>query len=684
MGEARGPTCRQSEAIANLREALTNHQPIAQLREPRRRSRRRRRRNRQRQFKVQGSRLKESVPGSAAKPVTQERFHLSRWLWTPLLLLGLMTTGGAGLTALQWLLQPPPVPNCRALSPLAAPAKRLHCAQQLAAGRNPSHLVASINVVKDWGPSHPLYQDSQAVLADWSTALLEQAEEVLDRSGLKPAIELVRHIPASSSRYDAAQATIEDWQQQWAEGDRIYQAALTALAQQDWTLASQQVSALGQLASPYWNQARANALSLRIIDEQQGRQSLTEAKEIAADNSPDQQAAALIQLEAIAPQTLVWEEAKPLQQRWSQGVMAAAVAELEAGRIDRAVELAQALPATILSSESFDIPASAVDLIRYSHAQRLVAEGTDQPPSWWQLTEAIAAAQMLSPQSEFSERIQAQLSQWREQRTAMAQLQLLQATAGTGQRWLLEFSVDQAATVSAQSPQQAQAKALASSWQVALAQIEGRPYFTLAQRTAQAGTLESFKAAIRITEPLLDSGTAWPQVQQTVAGWRSQIQSIEDRPVLIRAQKYAADGDFWDAIKEAQTIADGRALHGEAQSLVGEWQGTIREGEDRNRLEEARQLAANQQLSRAIELAQAIAPRSDVHSTAQSAIAQWQQERDAIWVSQRRQRGPEDSSNAAPSTPSNSPEEVSSDPPPEPPADESYGSPYYGYYGTDE
>ncbi|MGB3615278.1 MAG: hypothetical protein WBA10_15900 [Elainellaceae cyanobacterium] len=670
MGEVRSPAYQQSEAIASLREALANHQPIA--RRERHRKRRHKREQRRRQ-EFQASDLNQ-----AAKAL----ILLPRWIWTPLVLLGLMLTGGVGLVALQWLLQPPPPTNCRALSPLAAPAKRLHCAQQLAAAGNPNHLVASIGIIQNWGPEHPLYQEAQGMLADWSATLLERAEDMRDVSGLDPAVALVRQIPTSSPHYSTAQQAIEDWQQQWAEGDRIYQAALAALEQQDWKLSSQQVGALGQLSSPYWNRTRADTLSLRIVDEQQGQQRLVEAQEMAADTSPAQVAMALMHLETITPQTLAWQKAQPLRQQWSRRVTEAAVAELDAGHVDRAVDLAQALPVTLLSSASSDLPAKAIDLIRYSRVQRLAAGTTAQPANWWQLTEAIAAAQALSPQSEFGQRIQPQLIQWQEQRDTMAQLQLAQAMAGTGQRQLLAFSIAQTDRVSDQSLQRPQAELLISRWRQALTQIEGRPQFMLAQQIAQPGTIEALNAAIRLTEPLIASGTEWPQVQQAIADWRSQVQTIEDRPTVAQAQTYAAKGEFWKAIAEIETIAEGRALHAQAQSLVAEWRGTLQAAEDRNRLEEAKQLAAGQRLSRAITVAAAIAPTSDLYGDAQSVIAQWEQARDAIWVSQQRRaeslRDSEPDVSVAATSPAPAPI-------PSAPNDaESDESPYYGYYGTDE
>ncbi|MGF1513981.1 MAG: hypothetical protein ACFB5Z_09850 [Elainellaceae cyanobacterium] len=656
MRDLSSSTHPQSEAIASLRQALVDHQPIS-----RQRSRR----------------------------PQQRTVNLPNWVWFPLLLLGLMGTGGIGMVALQSLLEPPPIPNCRALSPLAAPAKRLHCAQQLASTGRSAHLVASINMLRSWGPEHSLYSESQALLTDWSSALLENAEDALHVAGLGPAVRLARYIPANSTVYKTAQANIDDWRQQWAEGERVYEEAVAALEQRDWKQASQQVIALGDLDSPYWHQTRANALSLRIIAEQQGHQTVTAAQKMAASQSPDQLAAALVHIQTIAPQTFAQEAAAPLIETWSKAVIEAAAAKQAAGQLEEAVQLVQAVPVDLAMQSDFS---QAQDLIRYSHAQRLARQASEQPERWWLLTEAIAAAQAIAPQSDLAERLQPQLSQWRSQLNARGQLQVAQVIASSGQRRLLQFSLAQADAIKADSdakvPLHGQADALGQRWRHALAQIDGRPYFTLAQQTAKPGTEQALSDAIGIAEPLIASGIEWPQVQQALTDWRSRLQTLEDRPILTQAQQLAADGDFQAAVAKVETIAAGRSLHAQAQSLAQEWQGALRAVEDRGRLDDARALAGRLRLSRAIELAQTVVPASGaVYDEAQVAIAQWQRERDEIWAQRvQYEARPEPPASAPVSAPVDAPTSApaSAAPVAEPATPNPSDSPYYGYYGTAE
>ncbi|MEO0407424.1 MAG: hypothetical protein AAF289_08755, partial [Cyanobacteria bacterium P01_A01_bin.135] len=466
----------QSEAIANLRESLSDHQPIS-TRFSRRAQRRRHRR---------------SQVGSRRGQAWQF-WQMPGWTWSPLMLVGLMLSGGMGMLALQWLLQPPPIPNCRALSPLAAPAKRLHCAQQLASSATPDHLMASIATVKDWGPGHPLHQEAQSLLETWSNALLEQAEVVLHTAGLAPAVDLASAIPSSSPVHEQAQADIKAWRQQWEEGEVIQRGAIAALGKQDWKQVEQSIGQLGQLASPYWHQKRADALSLRLVNEQQGRRALTEAEAMAEAGGPTATAEALTHLASISPNTAAYAAAEPLRQSWSDTVVDAAKAALRNGDQGLAVRLAQAVPPGTINSYGRD--AAIADLLYYSHAQRLAAQA-QQPAQWWLINEAIAAARAISAGSEFAEQIQPQLQSWQTQREQMAQLQLAQTMAGSGQRWLLQLSVAQAEAIGAASgsensadpepnPQRTYADALITDWQQALTQIAGRPRFLLAQRTAE-------------------------------------------------------------------------------------------------------------------------------------------------------------------------------------------------------
>ena len=671
MVDVRRPELRQSDAIAGLRETLADHEPISA------RFSRRARRRRQRRGTVG---LKLGLRPAFAR--------VPSWLWSPILLVGLMSSGGMGMLALQWLLQPPPLPNCRALSPLAAPAKRMHCAQQLASSGHSDHLAASIMALQNWEAGHPLHQEAQSLLQDWSTALLAEAETLLHSAGLGPAVALASVIPTSSPSYEEAQTAIDSWRQQWQDGEALYQAALVALGEEDWKQVSQQIGQLGQLASPYWHQKRADALSHRLADEQQGRKILAEADTKAASGSASSLAKALTHLETIPPQTVAQQAAAVRQETWSAAVVEAALKALDAGQRQQAVTLAQALPlaqlAALTAADTDSTSPAAIDLIRYSQAQRLAtqAQASEQ---WWLLGEAIAAADRITTEP-FAQDIQPQLQAWQTQRDATAQLRVAQAFAGTGQRWFLELSLAQAEAVTPSSPQRSRAESLTQSWQQALAQIAGRPRLMLAQRTAEPGTTEALRAAIDIAQPLVSEGRDWPLVQQALADWRSQLQALEDRPILVKAQEYAATGRFWKAISEAEAIAAGRSLHPQAQDLIAEWQGSLRAAEDRQRLVDAKALAADLRLSRAIDTAGAIAAGSEVYGEAQRAIAQWQQER-AAWAARREAEARERAAQAArapvaappppPVAESNSPPTASSNDPED-------RSPYYGYYGTSD
>ncbi|MDZ8189482.1 MAG: serine/threonine-protein kinase [Nostoc sp. ChiSLP02] len=67
------------------------------------------------------------------------------------------------------------------------------------------------------------------------TETLSQAKKEYQAGDLEEAIALVKSIPSQSNIYPEAQATIEEWQQQWQVAAQQYQIALTAYHESRWS-----------------------------------------------------------------------------------------------------------------------------------------------------------------------------------------------------------------------------------------------------------------------------------------------------------------------------------------------------------------------------------------------------------------------------------------------------------------
>lgn len=560
-------------------------------------------------------------------------------LWAVTWGLGILVLGSMGGIAYSLLTQLPPATNCQEMSPLASDGERLHCAQMAARSGHLDDLIAGIQLIQDWKPSHPMYRKAQVSMNEWSAALLNRASAILQERGLEPAVEIASHIPAGSPLYEEAQDRIRNWEQQWQQGEEIYSRAIAALSQQAWGIATDQVKALGQLSSPYWQQERSNELSLRILQEQDAHKRLQTATSQVTDD-PDQLAQALKTLQEISPETLVWERAQVVAQQWSDDLVAAAMQSLAAGNQDQAIAWVQSVPL-----DWVDNPV-AVDLIRLSQAQQLAdlnpSHWRTNPLGIWRLMEAIAAAAEIAPESQFYGDAQAAIAQWQNELDDLSQLQMAQWIASLGNRYAFELAMVQAESIEPGRPRRVQAQTLMAHWRRETQRILDRPVLAQAVAIADAGTLESLQTAIDQARSIGSDRALYPQVEQAINQWTQQIQAIEDGPVLEAARQLAAEEKWSDAIAKADTIAAGRALYDIAQRDVTEWRSKLQIEQNRQRLAEARTLAGRLRLTQAIQVASQIQPRQPLYSEAQAAIGQWIEERDAIRARQEAQQ-PNDS-----------------------------------------
>ncbi|WP_416670024.1 serine/threonine protein kinase [Egbenema bharatensis] len=101
-------------------------------------------------------------------------------------------------------------------------------------------------------------QEAQALIVEWSDALLQQATALYQERGeLGEAIELLQVIPDSIARSQNREETVQQWQTEWAANETAFTEVEQALEQADWYGAREKLNAL---TTPYW-QNRASEMS---------------------------------------------------------------------------------------------------------------------------------------------------------------------------------------------------------------------------------------------------------------------------------------------------------------------------------------------------------------------------------------------------------------------------------------
>ncbi len=185
----------------------------------------------------------------------------------------------------------------------------------------------------------------------------------------------------------------------------------------------------------------------------------------------------------------------------------------------------------------------------------------------------------------------------------------------------LESAIARLQSLGNDRPLYGYAQSLISLWQT---EIGERAHLDWAQQLALTGGPADLRRAIAEAQKVSANTAVWPEAKAAIDGWRQQIQTSEDSPVLTQAQQLAATGNLAGAVAMVDRIAPGRSLYGQAQILKDRWQADLERTEDGPLLTQAQQLALSGRLAEAITLASRITKGRSLYDQAQANIATWQ------------------------------------------------------------
>lgn len=553
------------------------------------------------------------------------------WRWSLLCFAVLGVISGMGSAALLWLVSLPPPPDCEDPTHITLDMERLYCAQQaIDAGELPE-LIAGLDLLKQWTPEDALYPETQKLAEEWSKRVLTIARTKVLNSDLEGALEAISHIPETTPVYADAQRSVEYWQRQWTEGETIAAQAEEAFKTQNWTLASQKIAEMADLANPYWYDKRANELAQQLGVERRARQLLIQAQSTATEGSLRSLGQAITQAQDVTQGTFAWEDARNLFRQWSQVLLSDAIQKWEAGDLTGAVNTLRLAKVKTATPE-------LQDFARFSNAYQLASQSFlgDRPAAnWfpsmqqlWSLREALFAMRQISADSPFYEQAQTIHANFQSQWDDLVQLHYASLTANFGQHAFLQLAIDQAQQVAPDRPRRLQAQTLIAYWQEQVQQIEDQPYLDQAIALAKGGRIEDLKLAIAEASRIQQGRALRLTAQGQIAAWQQQIETIEDKPNLDRARLFAEEGNLREAIAAAEKITPGRALYDEAQTAIQDWQGQIiwnaQIAEDRPILSRAQSLASSGDLAGAIRVASQISSGRPLYREAQDSIRGWQ------------------------------------------------------------
>ena len=189
------------------------------------------------------------------------------------------------------------------------------------------------------------------------------------------------------------------------------------------------------------------------------------------------------------------------------------------------------------------------------------------------------------------------------------------------------MAINQATSIWTDRPQRQQAQTLISHWTKEIERIEDRTILARAQQLASSGDKTSLETAIAEARNIQQGRALRIAAQTDIAKWTKQIQVLEDQPLYSQALDLASEGKLADAIKAAQKIQKGRALYSQAQSSIKDWTNRIQVAADRPILIQAEELAYEGRLTDAIAVAAQIGPGRALYREARNSIAIWDAER---------------------------------------------------------
>jgi hypothetical protein len=375
-------------------------------------------------------------------------------------------------------------------------------------------------------------------------------------------------------------------------------------------------SKLLRVDNKYWQTAKYDQLNRLIVSAREDGEKLAKANGLAEDSGVDNLLKAIKVAESIGQDSYVYEKAQATVSVFGRKMLALAQKMLDRRDADEALEIVGKIPAsTKLKLEIEDFTAIA-------DAQRNAWLGTVSG-----LETAIAQAQQIDPSRPVYDKAQKLIARWQLEVEDVANLDKARTLANQGTVSDLNAAIAQAHLIPVNNPRGSEARQDIGQWRAKVETIEDKPYLERAEQISFIEDVNSLQAAIAEASQIRNGRALYPEARRKIRTWTAKIQRIEDQPYLDQARQIASSGDLASAIKAAEQIASsGRALSGEAQASIDDWQGQIRARQNWRKAREVALAGTPEALSEAIQLADRVPSRSLLRNDVNPAIDQWSQQ----------------------------------------------------------
>lgn len=529
-------------------------------------------------------------------------------------------TGGTAAFALAVLLRLPGTPNCPAIFwPLASASLRFECARLAASKQTMKDLLEAIALLDSLPPDHPMREEADRLIEQWSEDVLRLAEEAFNAGKLEEAIASARRIPTKVSAYRLVEERIQKWQSIWSDAEEIYRKAEDELRQLNWRKAFEQAVRLLDVENKYWQTTKYDELTQRINAAREDGNKLAKAERLADEGGLSNLLEAIKLAQSINAKSYVYKAAQTAIEKFGRKMLDLAQVMIDQRDLQGALNILEKVP------DIGNLKEEAKDWTALAYAQSAIWADTVSA-----YEDAISQAQKIAPGRPLYKKAQQLITRWQREIEAIAQLDKAKVLAQTGMVEDLAAAVAQASLISESNPRWGEAQKQIKTWTDQIQTIEDRPILDQADAFASQGDVASLQAAVEQANQVGRGRALSGEAQSKIAKWTDQIQRIQDQPLLDQARDYASAGNLAAAIATAEQIKPGRALHGEAQSDATTWRKKLQtdaaDGEAQRLLQDARRSANSgspDALAAAIQLANQVSGISNFRSEADSAMDDW-------------------------------------------------------------
>lgn len=521
--------------------------------------------------------------------------------------------GGVGFIATSALLKLPNNPSCSKISLFFTSAtNRIYCATLQADQQTLEGLLKAIALVQALGDDHPLKNEINRHLNEWSNEILQIAEQQFQQGKLDEAIATAQKIPQDIVNYAEIEEKIEKWRLIWASAEEVEDKVESKLRDAEWNLAFLEAVKLLNIDNEYWqtNKYQETVKTINLAREESKK---LDGAYMAIESGGTDNLFKTIEIASQIPSSSYsYNQAQKLIKEAETQLSDLAKTLVDDRNWDQLASLASRI------SDKTSLKNISRDWLTLASAGRNANLGTVAG-----MELAIAEAEQLSSESELYNTTKDLIARWQLEKEDLAHLAVAKDLARPGNVGDLQAAIARANLITNQNPLYREAQREIQQWNQKIQVIEDQPIIDQAKQIAEGNNLQAWREGINKARQISSDRALYSEARSLINRWQQNIEREEDQPILEQAIALGNGNNYQGAIETATRIGRGRVLYGEAQNQIRGWRREIMAEQDLAQAYQIAQRNDTASLVRAISIARRIPSSTNVQSQSRTAINRW-------------------------------------------------------------